>query len=119
MKYYSKQHILSKYLTFTDEDYVAAGAKILPTIEATYDIAEMIIKVKEPIEREYNLVKKDQLVFTYFHFASYEPLTHAMIKNKSVCLAYETVEKAVKLIEKDMEDKILSKKTEELETQLE
>lgn len=79
---------------FTDEDYVAAGAKILPTIEETYAIAEMIIKVKEPIEREYNLIKKGQLLFTYFHFASYEPLTHAMMKNGSVCLAYETVEKA-------------------------
>ena len=54
----------------------------------------MIIKVKEPIEAEYDLIREDQLLFTYFHFASYEPLTHAMIKNKSVCLAYETVEKA-------------------------
>src|SRR6056300_425729 len=53
----------------------------------------MIIKVKEPIAQEYELIKKDQLLFTYFHFASYEPLTKAMIKNKSVCLAYETVEK--------------------------
>jgi alanine dehydrogenase len=57
-----------------------------------YDIAEMIIKVKEPIESEYNLVKKDQLVFTYFHFASYEPLTKAMIDSGAICLAYETVE---------------------------
>lgn len=50
------------------------------------------MKVKEPIEKEYKLIKKDQLVFTYFHFASYEPLTKAMIENESVCLAYETVE---------------------------
>ncbi|MDF1867961.1 MAG: alanine dehydrogenase [Saprospiraceae bacterium] len=77
---------------FSDDEYVTAGAKIQPTIEATYDIAEMIIKVKEPIQQEYNLIKKDQLVFTYFHFASYEPLTHAMIKSEAVCLAYETVE---------------------------
>jgi alanine dehydrogenase len=54
----------------------------------------MIIKVKEPIEQEYGLIKKDQLLFTYFHFASHEPLTHAMIKSGAVCLAYETVEKA-------------------------
>ena len=54
----------------------------------------MIIKVKEPIESEYSLIKKDQLLFTYFHFASYEPLTHAMIERGAVCLAYETVEKA-------------------------
>jgi alanine dehydrogenase len=77
---------------FSDKEYITAGAKLQPTIEATYDIAEMIIKVKEPIQQEYNLIKKDQLVFTYFHFASYEPLTHAMIKSEAVCLAYETVE---------------------------
>jgi alanine dehydrogenase len=77
---------------FTDEMYMQAGAKILSTIEEVYAIAEMIIKVKEPIEQEYKLIKKDQLLFTYFHFASYEPLTHAMIKSGAVCLAYETVE---------------------------
>ncbi len=77
---------------FTDSDYESAGAQMLPTIEATYEIAEMIIKVKEPIELEYKLIKEDQLIFTYFHFASYEPLTKAMIESKSVCLAYETVE---------------------------
>ena len=53
---------------FSDETYVEAGAKILPTIEETYAIAEMIVKVKEPIEPEYKLIKKDQLLFTYFHF---------------------------------------------------
>ncbi|MEJ8755730.1 alanine dehydrogenase [Pontibacter sp. H259] len=78
---------------FADEDYTKAGATILPTIEEVYAIAEMIIKVKEPIESEYNLIKEDQLLFTYFHFASYEPLTHAMIARKAVCLAYETVER--------------------------
>ncbi|MEQ9230527.1 MAG: alanine dehydrogenase [Cyclobacteriaceae bacterium] len=78
---------------FTDEMYVEAGAKILPTIEEVYNIAEMIIKVKEPIEAEYKLIKKNQLVFTYFHFASYKPLTNAMIDSGAICLAYETVEK--------------------------
>lgn len=78
---------------FSDTAYEEAGAKLLPTIEATYEIADMIMKVKEPIEQEYNLIKEGQLLFTYFHFASYEPLTKAMIANKSVCLAYETVEK--------------------------
>ena len=53
----------------------------------------MIIKVKEPIKEEYALIREGQLLFTYFHFASYEPLTKAMIKSKAVCLAYETVEK--------------------------
>jgi len=79
---------------FSDDEYVHAGANILPTIEEIYAKAEMIIKVKEPIEQEYPLIKEGQLLFTYFHFASYEPLTHAMIKSKAVCLAYETVEKA-------------------------
>lgn len=77
---------------FSDKDYIQAGAKILSTIEEVYAIAEMIVKVKEPIEPEYKLIKEDQIVFTYFHFASYKPLTEAMIKSKSVCIAYETVE---------------------------
>lgn len=78
---------------FNDSAYANAGAEILPTIEAVYEIAEMIIKVKEPIASEYPLIKKDQLVFTYFHFASSEPLTKAMIERDAICLAYETVEK--------------------------
>lgn len=77
----------------SDEEYVNAGATMLATIEETYAIAEMIIKVKEPIEKEYSLIKKDQLLFTYFHFASHEPLTHAMMNSGAICLAYETVEK--------------------------
>ena len=78
---------------FSDEEYTNAGATILPSIEETYAIAEMICKVKEPIASEYNLIKENQLLFTYFHFASSEPLTHAMIERKAICLAYETVEK--------------------------
>ena len=78
---------------FADEEYATAGAVILPTIEEVYSIADMIIKVKEPIASEYPLIKKDQLLFTYFHFASSEPLTHAMIERQAICLAYETVEK--------------------------
>jgi alanine dehydrogenase len=78
---------------FNDQEYIGAGAKILPKAEDVFSMAEMIIKVKEPIEQEYGLIKKDQLVFTYFHFASYEPLAHAMIKTGAVCLAYETVER--------------------------
>jgi len=78
---------------FSDEEYKNAGAKILATAQEVFVIAEMIMKVKEPVEQEYSLIKKDQLVFTYFHFASYEPLLHAMVKTGSVCLAYETVER--------------------------
>lgn len=78
---------------FSDDAYTAAGAKILPTIEEVYASADMIVKVKEPIECEYKLVRKGQLVFTYFHFASSEPLTKAMIESGAVCCAYETVER--------------------------
>ena len=78
---------------FSDQEYIKAGGKILATAEQVFSTAEMIIKVKEPVEQEYNLIRKDQLVFTYFHFASYEPLAHAMIKTGAVCLAYETVER--------------------------
>jgi alanine dehydrogenase len=87
------QHTAGIGSGFPDDEYTAAGAAILPTIEDVYSIAEMIIKVKEPIEPEYKLIKEGQLLFTYFHFASYEPLTKAMVESKAVCLAYETVEK--------------------------
>ena len=78
---------------FNDEAYTAAGAIILPTIEDVYASAGMIVKVKEPIASEYKLVRKGQLVFTYFHFASSEPLTKAMVESGAVCCAYETVER--------------------------
>ena len=78
---------------FPDEEYIAVGAKMLPTIEATYAAAEMIVKVKEPIAPEYKLIKKGQVVFTYFHFAADKILTEAMIESGGICIAYETVEK--------------------------
>ncbi len=77
---------------FLDEYYLEAGAVMVPAIEEVYRTAEMIMKVKEPIEPEYPLIKKGQILYTYFHFASSEKLTRAMIENESVCLAYETVE---------------------------
>jgi alanine dehydrogenase len=77
---------------FSDADYLKTGAIIENNIEKVYSKAEMIIKVKEPIKQEYNFIKEDQIIFTYFHFASSEELTHAMINSKSVCIAYETVE---------------------------
>ncbi|MBB3187043.1 alanine dehydrogenase [Microbacter margulisiae] len=78
---------------FSDSLYEAVGAHILSTIEDVYAAADMIIKVKEPIEPEYKLIKKGQLLFTYFHFASDEKLTRAMIDSGAICLAYETVER--------------------------
>lgn len=77
---------------FSDAEYAAAGANILANAERVFGESEMIMKVKEPIEQEYNLIQSGQLVFTYFHFASSEQLTYAMIDRKAVCLAYETVE---------------------------
>ena len=76
----------------SDEDYSNVGASLLKTIEEVYDISEMIIKVKEPLKKEYSLIKEGQIIYTYFHFASSLDLTKAMIDSKSVCIAYETVE---------------------------
>ncbi len=86
------QHTAGEGSGFDDEQYLAVGATIVPSIEATYELADMIIKVKEPIALEYPLVKPGQLVFTYFHFACDRELTEAMIKSKGICLAYETVQ---------------------------
>ena len=77
---------------FTDTDYKVVGANILSSIEEVYAICDMIVKVKEPIEDEYALIKPKQVIFTYFHFASSEVLTKAMIKSNAICIAYETVE---------------------------
>ena len=86
------QHTAGDGSGFSDDEYVGAGAKIVPTIEDVYREAEMIVKVKEPIEPEYNLVRKGQLLFTYFHFACEKELADAMLKSGAVCLAYETVQ---------------------------
>ena len=86
------QHTAGDGSGFSDDEYVGAGAKIVSTIEDVYREAEMIVKVKEPIEPEYNLVRKGLLLFTYFHFACEKELTDAMLKSGAVCLAYETVQ---------------------------
>jgi len=78
---------------FSDESYIKAGAQILLKAKDVFDTAEMIIKVKEPISVEYDLIRPNQLVFTYFHLAADRELTEAMIRTNAVCLAYETVEK--------------------------
>lgn len=79
---------------FIDEDYENVGAQILNTIEEIYSSSDMIVKVKEPVEAEYPLIKSNQVLFTYFHFASSEELTLAMLKSEAICIAYETVEDA-------------------------
>lgn len=85
------QHTAGENSGFPNAEYERAGAHILPTIEEVYAIAEMIVKVKEPIEPEYKLVRRGQLVFTYFHFACDRTLTEAMLQSGATCLAYETV----------------------------
>jgi alanine dehydrogenase len=77
---------------YKDSDYVDVGAVICDTIEEVYLYSEMIVKVKEPLESEYSLIREGQIVYTFFHFASSEKLTNAMIKSKAICIAYETVQ---------------------------
>jgi alanine dehydrogenase len=79
---------------FTDADYKAAGAEIVSSPEEVFSSAQMIMKVKEPISQEYNLIREGQILFTYFHFAASMELTEAMMKSKCVAIAYETVQKA-------------------------
>ena len=86
------QHTAGEGSGFPDSEYQAVGANILPDIADVYAAADMIVKVKEPIEPEYPLIKEAQLIFTYFHFASDRRLTEAMVASQAVCLAYETVE---------------------------
>ena len=88
----SVQHTAGEGSGFSDDEYIKAGARILPTIEAVYRECDMIVKLKEPIELEYELVRPSQLLFTYFHFACEKELTDAMLKSGAVCLAYETVQ---------------------------
>ena len=78
---------------FSDDAYKKAGAQLLSTAKEVFDTADMIMKVKEPIPVEYDLIRPNQLVFTYFHLAADRELTEAMIKTDAICLAYETVEK--------------------------
>ena len=77
---------------FSDEDYKKAGAEILSTANEIYSKSDLIVKVKEPQKEEFNLIQKDQTLFTYFHFSSSKNLTEAMMKSRTTCIAYETVE---------------------------
>lgn len=76
---------------FTDEEYVMAGAKIVQTASDAWDV-DMVLKVKEPIESEYKYFKEGLILFTYLHLAPEEALTNALINNKVVGIAYETVQ---------------------------
>lgn len=76
---------------FNDHEYVAAGAKILDSAEKIWQTADMIVKVKEPLKPEYELMRDSQIVFTYFHFAANEDLTNACLRSGATCVAYELV----------------------------
>jgi len=77
---------------YSDSEYTDTGAVILNNIEEIYDKADMIVKVKEPIETEYKLIKKHQILFTYLHLSSNKKLTEALLSSKAICIAYETIE---------------------------
>jgi len=77
---------------FSDNLYSKVGAQIFDSIEEVYAKSEMIIKIKEPLKEEYGLIKKDQIIYTFFHFASSKELTEAMIASGAICIAYETVQ---------------------------
>ncbi len=79
---------------FTDEEYLAVGAEILPTVKDVYDTADMIVKVKEPLEPEYELLREGQTLFTYLHLAPDPAQVQALLRKKVTAIAYETVELA-------------------------
>jgi len=76
----------------SDDDYINAGAEIIPSAKITYDKAEMLVKVKEPLPEEYGLLHEDQILFTYLHLAPTRELTEALLKCKCIGVAYETVQ---------------------------
>jgi alanine dehydrogenase len=77
---------------FSDALYHETGAQIAPDADAVWAAADLIVKVKEPIEPEWKRIRPGQVIFTYFHFAASEPLTRAHMASGAVCIAYETVE---------------------------
>ena len=76
---------------FSNQEYTQVGCTILTTIADVYRQAEMIIKVKEPLEEEFNLLKPNQILYTFLHLAAAKPLTLALLKNKVTAIAYETI----------------------------
>lgn len=78
---------------FEDEAYAKAGAEMVGTPEEVFRRSEMVMHVKEPLPPEYDLIREDQIVFTYLHLAAAEELTHVLIKRRSVNIAYETIQK--------------------------
>ncbi len=77
---------------FSDDDYKESGAEIIESPAEVYQRADMILKVKEPLPSEFDLIREGQILFTYFHFAASRPLTEAIIKSRCIAIAYETVQ---------------------------
>ncbi len=78
---------------YPDVEYAEAGATIINTPAEVYAKAEMVMHVKEPQPAEYEMIREGQIVFTYLHLAADEQQTHALVKSKSIAIAYETIEK--------------------------
>ncbi|MGN9795327.1 alanine dehydrogenase [Streptomyces sp. NPDC054847] len=78
--------------SITDDEYVAAGARILPTADEVWATADLLLKVKEPIAEEYHRLRKDQTLFTYLHLAASRECTDALLESGTTAIAYETVE---------------------------
>jgi alanine dehydrogenase len=76
---------------FSNQEYIHVGCKILPTIADIYGQSEMIIKVKEPLAEEFDLLRPNQILYTFLHLAAAKPLTLALLKNKVTAIAYETI----------------------------
>jgi alanine dehydrogenase len=76
---------------FSNQEYEQAGCQVLKTIEEVYAKAEMIIKVKEPLQEEFKLLRPNQILYTFLHLAAAKPLTEALLKNKVTAIAYETI----------------------------
>lgn len=77
---------------FSDNDYIQSGAIICNNIEDIYNKANIIVKVKEPLEFEYKLINEKHIIYSFFHFASSPTLLEAMINSKTTCIAYETIQ---------------------------
>jgi len=75
-----------------DEDFVAAGAAILPSADDVWQVGELVLKVKEPVAEEYHRMRKDQVLFTYLHLAASRPCTDALLESGITSIAYETVQ---------------------------
>ncbi len=85
------EHNAGLGIGFTNEDYQAVGASIVQTPEETFEKADMIVKVKEPLAIERSRLKPGQILFTYLHLAPDEAQTQDLIRSESICIAYETV----------------------------